>query len=139
MPTERFVSEIRFHVRYAETDKMGIVHHAAYLVWFEEGRSAYIRERGLSYADLERAGYFLAASDLEAKYHLAARYDQKVCARTWIAGYRSRTVTFACDILAAQGGQRLFSAKLKLVCLDSAGRIVRLPATWSAWLDPSAS
>ncbi len=132
-----YVSEITFHVRYAETDKMGVVHHAAYLVWFEEGRSAYIRDHGLSYADIERAGHFLAAGELEAKYLLAARYDQEVSVRTWIADYRSRTVTFACEILDAPSRQRLFKAKLKLVCLDGSGRIARLPASWSAWLDPS--
>ena len=136
-PADHFVSEITFHVRYAETDKMGIVHHAAYLVWFEEGRSAYIRDQGLSYADVERAGHFLAAGELEAKYLMAARYDQEVSVRTWIADYRSRTVSFACEIVDALGGQRLFKAKLKLVCLDSGGRVARLPAAWSAWLKPS--
>ena len=136
-PVDRFVSEITFHVRYAETDKMGIVHHAAYLVWFEEGRSAFIRDHGLSYADVERAGHFLAAGELEAKYVMAARYDQEITVRTWIADYRSRTVSFACEIIDAPSGQRLFSAQLKLVCLDSAGRISRLPSAWTAWLEPS--
>ena len=63
----RVISEITFHVRYAETDSMGVVHHAVYLVWFEEGRSAYIREHGWSYADIEQSGYFLAAGDLKAQ------------------------------------------------------------------------
>ncbi|MCY4069857.1 MAG: thioesterase family protein [Chloroflexi bacterium] len=134
---DRFVSEISFHVRYAETDKMGIVHHAAYLVWFEEGRSAYMRDQGFSYAAVERAGHFLAAGELEAKYLMAARYDQEITVRTWIADYRSRTVSFACEIVDALSGERLFKARLKLVCLDSGGRIVRLPAAWSAWLGPS--
>lgn len=132
----RSISEITFHVRYAETDKMGIVHHAAYLVWFEEGRSAYIRDQGLSYAEVERAGHYLAAGELEAKYLMAARYDQAITVRTWIDGYRSRTVSFACDIVDALSGRRLFTARLKLICLDSAGRIARLPASWSAWLAP---
>lgn len=137
VPADRIVSEITFHVRYAETDKMGVVHHAAYLVWFEEGRSAYIRERGYSYAEIERAGFFLAAGELEAKYLMAARYDQEVTVRTWIDGYRSRTARFACEIVDAPSRQRLFTARLKLVCLNSAGQVVRLPAAWSAWLAPS--
>ena len=136
-PDDRYVCEITFHVRYAETDKMGIVHHAAYLVWFEEGRSAYIRSHGLSYADIERAGYFLAASELEAKYLMAARYDQEITVRSWVADHKSRTVVFACEIVDASSLQSLFSAKLKLVCLDSNGRIARIPAAWSTWLEPS--
>lgn len=135
-PSDRHISESTFHVRYAETDKMGLVHHAAYLVWFEEGRSAFMRDHGLSYADIERAGHFLAAGELEAKYLMAARYDQAITVRAWIAGFRSRTVTFACEIVAAADGQRLFSARLKLICLNSAGQVVRLPAQWSAWLGP---
>ena len=76
MSSDRFISETTFHVRYAETDSMGVVHHAVYLVWFEEGRSAYIREHGSSYAEIEKSGYFLAAAELNAKYRRAARYDQ---------------------------------------------------------------
>ena len=55
--TQRQVFETTFHVRYAETDQMGVVHHAAYIVWFEEGRSAWMRALGSNYADFESAGY----------------------------------------------------------------------------------
>ena len=129
-----FVSEITFHVRYAETDSMGLVHHAAYLVWFEEGRSAFIRERGSSYADIEASGYFLAATELQARYISAARYDQQVTVRTWITEARSRAITFACEIAAAGSSQKLFEASLKLICLDAAGKPTRVPASWRAWL-----
>ena len=134
MTSSRFVSETTFHVRYAETDKMGVVHHAAYLVWFEEGRSAFIRDRGWSYAEIEDSGYSLAASELKARYLRAARYDQRVTVRTWITGRRSRAVTFACEVLDAATAAPLFSATLKLVCLNRAGHITRMPASWSDWL-----
>ena len=129
------LSETSFHVRYAETDKMGVVHYAAYLVWFEEGRSAYIRERGWSYAEIEREGFFLAAAELRAKYLQPARYDQRVTVRTWIKGHKSRTVTFGCEVIDAGSGALFFAATIKLVCLNSAGRIARIPETWSAWLE----
>lgn len=136
MPAEdRIVSEITFHVRYAETDSMGLVHHTAYLVWFEEGRSAFIRDRGWSYADIEASGYFLAATDLEASFLQAARYDQKVTVRTWIVETRSRAITFACEIIDASSDKLLFVASLKLICLDSAGKPARIPSSWKAWLD----
>ena len=52
----RFIAQTEFYVRYAETDAMGIVHHASYVVWFEEGRSTYARARGGDYAEFERSG-----------------------------------------------------------------------------------
>lgn len=129
------VSETTFHVRYAETDRMGIVHHAAYLVWFEEGRSAFIRERGWSYAAIESSGYYLAAAELKAKYIQPAHYDQQVTVRCWIDDCKSRTVTFACEVVEASRQQILFRASIKLICLNRQGQITRIPAAWSAWLD----
>lgn len=136
MPGNRSVSETTFHVRYAETDRMGVVHHAVYLVWFEEGRSAYIRARGWSYADIEASGYFLAAGELNAKYRLAARYDQRITVRTWIGVVRSRALTFECEIVEAKTGAALFEASLKLICLNAAGEVTRVPEAWTAWLNP---
>ena len=138
MANDRFISETTFHVRYAETDSMGVVHHAVYLVWFEEGRSAYIREHGWSYADIEKSGYFLAAGDLKASYRRAARYDQCVTIKTWIASVRSRTMTFGCEIVEAETNAVLFEASLKLICLDASGAITRIPPAWMDWLNPKA-
>ena len=135
-PTDRYVSEITFHVRYAETDSMGVVHHAVYLVWFEEGRSAYIREQGWSYADIEKSGYFLVAGELNAKYSKAARYNQQVTVRTWIQENKSRTMTFGCEIVDTLTDAVLFGASLKLICLNAAGKVTRLPDAWLEWLSP---
>lgn len=130
-----YISETTFHVRYAETDMMGIVHHASYLVWFEEGRSAFIREQGWSYAKIESSGYYLAAGELNAKYIRAAVYDEQVTVRCWIESYRSRTVTFACDIVDTNTDEKLFTATIKLICLNEDGQITRLPSEWDKWLN----
>ena len=135
-PADRHINETTFHVRYAETDAMGVVHHAVYLVWFEEGRSAYIRRQGWSYADIEKSGYFLAAGELNASYRKAARYDQRVTVKTWVREIKSRAVTFGCEIVEARSGPVFFHASLKLICLNAAGQVTRLPPAWSAWLDP---
>ena len=132
---EANITETTFHVRYAETDRMGIVHHAAYLVWFEEGRSAFIRQRGWSYAAIERDGYFLAAAELDAKYIRAAQYDQLVTVRTWVENRQSRAVAFGCEVVDGCSGDVLFRASIKLICLNAAGQVTRIPAAWSAWLD----
>ncbi len=135
IPEDRFVSEITFNVRYAETDMMGIVHHASYLVWFEEGRSAFIRQQGGSYARIEESGYFLAAGELSAKYIKAAIYDQEVTVRCWIDSSRSRTVTFACEVVDTATDDMLFSATIKLICLNTDAQITRVPAEWDVWLN----
>lgn len=136
MPIDCYVSETSFHVRYAETDSMGVVHHAVYLVWFEEGRSQYIREQGWSYADIERSGYFLAAGELKAKYKRAIRYDQRITIKTWIEDLKSRAMTFGCEIVEAETDEALFEASLKLICLNASGEVTRIPAAWMAWLKP---
>ncbi len=114
---------------------MGVVHHAVYLVWFEEGRSDYIREQGASYADIEDSGYYLVAADLQARYLRATRYDQEVTVKTWIDEVQSRAITFGCEIIDTCSGAIAFSASLKLICVDCQGQITRLPAAWKRWLN----
>ena len=120
-------SAIEFRVRYAETDQMGVVYHANYLVWCEIGRTDLIRELGTSYADLERQGVALAVIDASVRYHLAARYDNLIRVRTVITGVRSRTVTFDYTIEDATTGARLASASTTLASLNGEGKLVALP------------
>ena len=114
-------------VRYAETDQMGIVYHANYLVWCEVGRTDFIRSRGMSYADIERAGIALAVSEVSARYHAAAKYDDLVRVRTTLADVRSRGITFDYLITRADGGDKLVTARTALVSIDPNGRLVALP------------
>jgi acyl-CoA thioester hydrolase len=114
-------ASLEFRVRYAETDQMGVVYHANYLIWCEMGRTELIRLRGASYADLEREGVFLAVADASLRYHAAARYDEMIRVDAWVEEVRSRTVTFGYRIsrAAADGdGTRLASARTTLVALD---------------------
>ena len=113
-------SELR--VRYAESDQMGVVYHANYLIWCEIGRTDFIRELGVSYAELERRGVSLAVSEAALRYHDAARYDDRIVVETRLADVRSRAVTFDYLILNAGTGARLVSARTVLVSLDASGR-----------------
>lgn len=124
------VAETTFHVRYAETDQMGIVHHSAYIVWFEEGRSAWSRQVGRPYADFERAGYALAVSEVAARYLAAARYDQAVTVRTCITQVRSRMIRFDYEVLDAERGERLVTGFTTHICLDRQGNPARVPPEW---------
>lgn len=135
-PTDRFISENTFHVRYAETDAMGITHHSNYIVYFEEARSHYSRVRGASYADFERSGYWLTVVEVHARYLVPTRYAQSITACCWIEELKSRGITFGYEIIDAQTRQVCVSGYSKHVCIDHAGRVSRLPETWLAAMKP---
>ncbi len=124
------VAETTFHVRYAETDQMGVVHHAAYLVWFEEGRSAWARQLGRPYADFERDGYELAVSEVGARYLAPARYDRRVTVRTRISQVCSRLIRFEYEVLNTETGQCLVTGFTTHVCLDRHGQPACIPEEW---------
>ena len=126
---------VEFRVRYAETDQMGVVYHANYLVWCEIGRTEYIRTFGVSYAELERSGLGLAVSEATARFHGAARYDDLIAVTTTITAIRSRAVTFDYLITRASDDTRLVSAQTVLVSLDAAGRPRALPPDFRALLE----
>lgn len=119
------VSEVR--VRYAETDQMGVVYHANYLVWCEIGRTDFIRAVGRSYADLERDGVTLAVSEVTMRYVGSASYDDRVLVRTVLEEVRSRTMRFAYHVVHAESGATLVRATTTLIALGSTGRPSRLP------------
>lgn len=124
-----------FRVRYAETDRMGVVYHANYLVWCEVGRTEYIRTVGVSYAELEARGLMLAVADASVRYHAPARYDDVIRVETTLTELRSRTITFEYLITNAATGSRLVSARTTLVSLDADGRTVAMPADFRRLLE----
>ena len=121
---------IEFRVRYAETDQMGVVYHANYLVWCEIGRTELIRRRFRSYAEVERMGVRLAVSDATLRFHASALYDDLVRVECWTEEVRSRAVTFSYLVSRVRedgGTDRLVTARTSLVALDPDGRPRKLP------------
>ena len=82
-------------VRYAETDAQGIVHHSGYLVWFEEGRSDFLRQQGVHYRDFEKAGYFVVVAQVQVKYRAPAYYEDRVTIATTLDRVRGRVIEFS--------------------------------------------
>jgi acyl-CoA thioester hydrolase len=124
-------SEVR--VRYAETDQMGVAYHANYLVWCEVGRTDFIRELGVPYAEMERQGVQLAVAEANLRYHASAKYDDIVRVETRLESVQSRSVTFRYDLqrVSAPGverGQRLVTATTMLVSIEPGGKLVAMPA-----------
>jgi acyl-CoA thioester hydrolase len=122
-------------VRYAETDRMGIVYYANYLVWCEVGRVEFMRALGGSYADLEAQGYGLAVAEATVRYLAPARFDDSVRVETTLVGVRSRAVIFEYVISNADTGTRLATAHTALVSIDRTGRPTALPAEFRELLE----
>jgi acyl-CoA thioester hydrolase len=127
------ISELR--VRYAETDQMGVVYHANYLVWCEIGRTDFIRHAGRSYADLEREGVLLAVSDASLRFHASARYDDPIKVVTALSAVGSRGMSFDYRIERADTGATLVRAATSLVCINREGRLATLPREVRGWLE----
>lgn len=128
---------IELRVRYAETDRMGVVYHANYLVWCEIGRTEHIRALGRSYRALEEDGVMLAVADVAIRYHASARYDDRVRVATTVRNIRSRSITFDYLITNADTAERLATARTVLVALNRAGQVAAMPPDLRALLRSS--
>ena len=133
MAVQESVSE--FRVRYAETDQMGVVYHANYLIWCEIGRTDFIRQCGMTYAQMERDGVKLAVTECQLRMHASARYDELIRVTTTLATVRSRSVQFAYTIANADTGERIVSAVTTLISVNADGRTVSIPAEIRALLE----
>lgn len=131
------VVETDFPVRYAETDAMAVVHHATYLVYFEEGRSQYMRDIGSDYATMEASGYRLPVTEIGVRYVGSLCYGERVRIRTWIDENKSRRLTFAYEVVAPENGQVLVSGFTRHVWTDGEGHVTRAPEDWNRLLAKS--
>jgi len=118
----------RFRVRYAETDQMGVVYYANYLVWMELGRAEYCRAAGIRYRDMEvNDGVLLAVVEAHCRYLHPARYDEEIAVKTRVAKASQRMVEFEYDIRDAENGRELASGGTKHIFLGANMRPVKLP------------
>lgn len=113
-------------VRYAETDQMGVVHHATYVVWFELARTALCAETGHHYADIERLGYLLMVTGVEARFLRPARYGDTVQVSCRLARLGSRGLRFAYQV--SRNGEDLVSGATEHLWVAKAtGKPCRMP------------
>jgi acyl-CoA thioester hydrolase len=120
-----FESQIR--VRYAETDKMGIVHHSNYLVWFEFGRSELCRALGFSYLEMEKDNARLVVAETYCRYKAPAYYEDVLDIRTHIAYIRSRSIQFVYEIVRPADAQLLAEGETLHLVTDHNNKIRSLP------------
>jgi len=124
MPDYVTTTEVR--VRYAETDQMGVAHHANYLIWCELGRTHHMRELGVSYRDLERRGIRLPVVEAHLRYRAPARYDDVLNIKSWVRQCGSRKVQFG-NAIEETSGRLLATAQISLIPIDQSDTATSLP------------
>ena len=136
MSTVPTVSDTLVRVNYSETDQMGVVYHARYLVWLDIARTEHLRLSGVSYRDLETRGLRLVVGEVAIRYRQPARYDDPVRIRCWVREAASRRIEFGYAVEHADAGQLLAAARTSLMVLDASMTITRLPEAVRRLLQP---
>jgi acyl-CoA thioester hydrolase len=121
--------ETTVRVRYAETDRMGLLHHANYFVYFELARTEMLRSRGVTYRDVEDSGHLLVVIDIGCKFKKPARYDDLLTIRTTVA--RKTHVKIVHEYQVLRDGELLAEGHSTLACVDREGKPQALPAMLS--------
>lgn len=121
------ISETLVRVNYSETDQMGVVYHARYLVWLDIARTEHLRHTGVTYAELEQRGLRLAVGELRVRYRQPARYDDHVRIRCWVRECVPRRVTFGYALDAPARELLLATAETAMLVLGPDFRWARLP------------
>jgi len=118
-------SEITIRVRYAETDRMGFLHHSNHLVYFEMGRIELLRQMNINYKDLEDAGQFLVLRNIAVKYKAPAYYDDLLTLKTITVRATPFRLDHRYELL--RDGQLVAEGETTLVCVDRQGQVRQMP------------
>jgi acyl-CoA thioester hydrolase len=128
--------DVSVRVRYAETDQMGVVYHANYLVWFEVGRVELMRALGVEYKRMEiDDDCQIVVADAHCRYHHPARYDEVLRVRTRIAESKNRVIRFAYELFRDADGQLLASGETTHIICGKNGKPKRLPQKYRKIFD----
>ena len=117
--------ETTIRVRYAETDRMGLLHHANYLIYFEQARTELLRSLGVTYKELEDRGYYLVVAKIEVKYRKPVHYDDVLTIRT--TETRASPVRLEHKYEVFRGMDFVCEGFSTLGCVDTSGKIQTLP------------
>ena len=127
--------EATVRVRYAETDQMGVVYHANYLIWFEIGRTEFCRARGFAYKDMEENdSAYLVVAESYCRYKAPAYYDDELLIRTHVTELRRRSVRFGYEIIRLSDGTIIAEGETGHVVTDRNSRVISMPEAYRAAL-----
>jgi len=117
--------ETTIRVRYAETDRMGLLHHANYLVFFEQARTDLLRDQGLTYREMEDQGFFLVIAKAEVNFKSPARYDDLLTIKTTVVRTTAVRIEHLYEVTC--DGRAVAEGRTTLACVDRAGKLQALP------------
>ncbi|WP_321404352.1 thioesterase family protein [Maridesulfovibrio sp.] len=120
-------SWLEHSVSYGETDAMGVVYYAEYLHFFERSRSLFIRERGMSYAEVEERGIYLPVREANCRYRVPAQYDDQLDIQVGIIEWKRASIKFIYDIYKDNRSTLIASGFTEHACVNKDGRPVRVP------------
>jgi len=137
MSGERGLAVARFVVRviYADTDQMGLAYYGNYLRWFEVGRTEMLRELGMSYRQVEEAGFRMPVLEARCRYLRPARYDDELVIETTLVHRGRASLRFEYRVLRRTDGELLANGQTAHCFLDAEGRAVRMPPFFVELLD----
>ncbi len=122
------VGETTLRVRYAETDKMGVVYHSNYVIWFEVGRVELLRQLGFEYSSMEKEdGCHIPVVDLRVRYKAPALYDEQIVIRTRLANVRPSLLHFAYEVLRSSDRTLLATGETMHIVVDNQLQKRQLP------------
>jgi len=121
-----YVNETDLVVRYCETDKMEVVYHANYLVYFEVGRTEFIKKIGMSYSNMEKIGIMIPVIESNCKYMQGAKYEDKLIIKTWIEELTPVKVIFNYSVVREKEGIEIAKGSTKHAFVGNDFKIVNL-------------
>lgn len=127
------ISKKEIEVRYAETDQMGVVYHANYLVWMELGRTQLIKDLGFSYADMEKDGIISPVIDIQASYKKPLRYGDTATINTWVEEYDGFRSMYRYEIFNGDGELALTGSSKHVCVKRESFRPISLKRTYPDW------
>ena len=127
------ISTREIEVRYAETDQMGVVYHANYLVWMELGRTQLIKELGFNYAEMEKDGIISPVLDIQASYKKPLRYGDTATIKTWVEEYDGIRSVYKYEIFNGEGELALTGSSKHVCVKKDSFRPISLKRSYPDW------
>ncbi|MDR3596277.1 thioesterase family protein [Clostridium sp.] len=121
-----YISETKIIVRYAETDQMGIVHHSNYLIWFEAGRTDFIKGSKISYSEMEKEGILIPLGESNCKYIIGAKYEDELIIKTWIKELTPVKVEFNYSVIREEDQKEIAKGSTLHVFVSKEFKIINL-------------
>ncbi|MCP8969136.1 acyl-CoA thioesterase [Ectobacillus ponti] len=129
------IAEKIVEIRYAETDQMGVVYHANYVIWLELGRTQLIDELGLSYVQMEEEGIVSPVLDLQVQYRKAMRYGEKAIVKTWVEALNPLRVVYGYEIYNEQGDLCITANTTNILVKKDTFRPVSFKKLYPEWYE----